>query len=165
MTLRLVHNRTMNEPELARRLEKAMHDLHDARASAISHRRRFQCAYDAAYECALAVAGAMNRPISRGSRHHREAFRKVLGTLSCSQPASLRTERMGDHHYLEDRLFYCGETAANEPVVERAIHWAGQLHAATLERLTHRSGAAQVYYFRHNDRTRNVNKVHLGVWQ
>lgn len=133
--LRLVHNRTMSDTEVQNRLEKSRLNLRDAYISELSLFGRFQSAYDAALESALALIGATNEDVVYGPRGHRTTFRLTLESLGLGSDLGPTTERMIDHHFRENRLFYHGETATDEGVVAKAVEWAQRLQSAVLHRL------------------------------
>ena len=122
-------------------LAKARRALRDARNFRLSPSQRYQCAYDAALQCALAFAAATNDPVSLGAHNHSAAFVHLLNGLALEASVWHTTTVWVTHRYLERQL---GLSVANEAVAECATNWAALLHAATTKRLTKQRDAAQL---------------------
>ena len=136
-----VHNHTLSEAGIEWCFAKARRSLRDARDSRLSPSRRYQCAYDAALQCALAFAAATNNPIAFEAHSHRAVFVHLLNGLSVAATVWYTTTVWVNHQYLARQL---GPSVTDEAVAECATRWAALLHAATAERLTKRRGVAQL---------------------
>ena len=62
-------------------LKDSATDLADARVTAISLKRRFDAAYDAAFNCALALLEANKQEVKPAPGHHRVTFDFLISTL------------------------------------------------------------------------------------
>lgn len=141
MNRRALQNQTPSGAGVEWLLAKARRAIRDARNSRLSPSLRYQCAYDAALQCALAFAAATNDQASFGVHTHRAAFRHLLNGLALEASAWHATTVWVTHRYLERQL---GLSVANEAVAECATNWAALLHAATTKRLTKQRDAAQL---------------------
>lgn len=135
MTSCQVRNRAINGRKVTRCLANAAQRLRDARNSELSPRRRYDCAYGAARECARALAGARNDRNGSDEHNLREAIDQMVKELALA-PNMGTSPTAWLEYWREGRL------EALEPtfeVVQRTTSWAAILHAYTVKRLTRRA--------------------------
>ena len=128
------HMRNRTRCEATRSLANAAQHLRGARDLKLSPRRRYECAYGAARECARALANARNGRSGSDEHNLREAIDQLLKGLALAP--NIGPSATAWLQYRRE-----GRLEAPEPtfeVVKRATSWAAILHAYAVKQLTMR---------------------------
>ena len=102
MTAQQFRNRSFTGRDDKQQLKHAEKDLRSARDGDLSLRVRFQCAYRAAYECALALSDT--KKMLSGEQNIRTVLQRLLQDLATVPSCREIVTRWLSHSYLESEL-------------------------------------------------------------
>lgn len=105
-------------------LSAAQRWLADARVAAVSNQGRFECAYNAVLNCALAALRANDYRVDAREGKHVFAIESLRFTIGCSPSLLLQLQKMRQRRNLD---LYAGERPVSEKERDLALSTAAAL--------------------------------------